>query len=394
MRQAVRAVEIYLKEVEKSKWAEAFDWDGFGDEFRSLEHDHRTVLRQNNPSPLKEFPPSPADRTPAKGEAKMIAVLIADFIREVRRKGLAIATETTYKSRLTRFIRFCLRRLRRSPLEDTLENIELYLDYQALERSVSPPTQKQVLNALVFFARHQLKIESIELNFVRIGSGYRRLPVVLTRPEIDQITSHLSDPWQVLCRLLYGTGLRQIEGLRLRIKDLDFGQGTIAVHDGKRGKHRIVPLPAALEENLRAVVARRKREHDYHLSAGEGAVHMPDSLGRKYPNAPTEFAWQYLFASAKLCSHPRTGEIARHHLHEKSLQRQFKNALRKTDIYKNASCHTLRHSFATHLLQGGIDIRTVQDLMGHADVSTTMIYLHVMKRPGAGALSPLDMPTT
>ncbi|MDF1816962.1 MAG: integron integrase [Verrucomicrobiales bacterium] len=269
----------------------------------------------------------------------------------------------------------------------------MFLDYVALERRVSVSTQNQTLNALVFFARYQLQIDEIALNFVRTESGYRRPPVVLTREEIDCILSHLKEPWDRICRLLYGTGLRQSEGLRLRIKDIDFGQKIIAVHDGKGGKHRVVPLPKAMEQDLSSHIAALKTRHDGWLRLGQGAVHIPSALKRKYPNAATEFTWQYLFPAARLCAHPRSGEVARHHLHEKLLQNQFKNALRKTTIYKKATCHTLRHSFATHLLEAGYDIRTVQEMMGHADVSTTMIYLHVMKKPGGvGAPSPLDLP--
>ena len=392
VQQAIRAVKLWSTEVESGDWAAEFDWGGLLDQMRTLEEDHPTVLRENFPSHLRSYPPSPADRVVAANEREIIAELVAEYIQIIRKHKKAVRTEETYVGRFTRFIRFCLRRLGRSPLENPLENIELYLDYQALERQVAVGTQKQILCALIFFARHQLMIEEIELNFVRTNSGYRRPPIVLTKEEIDQLLSQLKDPWLRICRLLYGTGLRQIEGLRLRVKDLDFGQGIIVVHDGKGGKHRVVPLPEAMQSDLASHIAELKSEHDANLKLGQGAVHIPSALKRKYPNAPKEFAWQYIFPAAKLCAHPRSGEIARHHLHEKSLQNQFKNARRKTNIYKNATCHTLRHSFATHLLEAGYDIRTVQELMGHADVSTTMIYLHVMKRAGAGAPSPLDLP--
>jgi site-specific recombinase XerD len=173
---------------------------------------------------------------------------------------------------------------------------------------------------------------------------------------------------------------------------LDFGQGIITIHDGKGGKHRVVTLPRALEERLKKHLAGQHEKYLQNLVVGAGDVHMPESLLRKWPKATREWNWQYLFPSATLCPHPRTGRIARHHVHESSMQRQFKDAVRKAGVPKRAICHTMRHSFATHLLESGTDIRTVQSLMGHTSVETTMIYLHVMKRPGAGGPSPLDLP--
>ena len=243
---------------------------------------------------------------------------------------------------------------------------------------------------MVFLTKKVFGVEEFTIDKPTHGHTYRRPPVVLSRREVTAVLAHLDDPWKLAAQLMYGGGLRVIECMRLRIKDLDFDQGTITVHDGKGGKHRVVPLPMALEDRLRGFLAAAREKHRQDLAAGAGEVHMPEALARKYPNAPTEWCWQYLFASATLCPHPRTGRVARHHLHEASMQRQFREAIRKTDISKPAICHTMRHSFASSLLQNGTDIRTVQDLLGHSDVSTTMIYLHVLKRPGAGAPSPLD----
>jgi integron integrase len=261
-----------------------------------------------------------------------------------------------------------------------------------LERNVSDSTQNQALNAMVFLTKKVFGVEEFTIDKPAHGHTYRHPPVVLSRREITAILAHLEDPWKLAAQLMYGSGLRLMECLSLRAKDFDFDQGTIAIHNGKCGKHRVVPLPQALEDSLKEYLAKARDKHLQALAVGAGEVHMPESLLRKWPNASREWAWQYVFASATLCPHPRTGRVARHHLHEASMQRQFKDAVRKTDIAKRATCHSLRHSFASCLLQNGTDIRTVQDLLGHADVSTTMIYLHVIKRPGAGGPSPLDLP--
>lgn len=260
-------------------------------------------------------------------------------------------------------------------------------------------------------------MEKVKLDFKPARQGHRRPPTVMTRDEVEKVINLLEDPWKLIAQLLYGSGLRQSEGLSLRVKDVDFGQGTITIHDGKGGKHRLVSLPRSLEKKLREHLAKAKEKHLADLAIEVGEVHLTESLRRKYPNAAKEWPWQkdrgtevfwterseacrvrcrvqassqYVFPSAKLFAHPRTGRVARHHLHEKSLQRQFKRAVRQSSSSKRVTCHTLRHGFATHLLEGGVDIRTVQGLLGHADVSTTMRYLHVMKKPGAGAPSRLD----
>ena len=191
---------------------------------------------------------------------------------------------------------------------------------------------------------------------------------------------------------MYGAGLRVSEAMGLRIKDLDFDRHTIQIHDAKGGKHRLVPLPRTLRDALTEHVTKLKEQHREQLASNCAAVHLPAALQRKYPNAPLEFPWSFLFPASKLCAHPQTGRFARYHLLEDSMQRQLKKALKKTSITKRVTCHTLRHSFATHLLDANADIRTLQDILGHADVSTTMIYLHPTDKKGAGAPSPLDLP--
>ena len=267
----------------------------------------------------------------------------------------------------------------------------LAVDVLALECQVSPATQKQALNAMVFLYRKVFGVPDFTIETPVLATGPRRPPVVLTREEVTSVFAHLHDPYRLAAQVMYGSGLRLAEAMRLRVKDLDFGQGTITIHDGKGGRHRVVTLPRALETRLKEHLARAREKHLQDLPCGAGDVHIPESLGRKFPNACREWSWQWLFPAASLCPHPRTGKLARYHLHDDSMARQFREAVRKSGIPKRATTHAMRHSFATHLLESGTDIRTVQDLLGHANVDTTMIYLHVMKRPGAGGPSPLDL---
>jgi len=389
-RQAVSAVRILARDILAIQWAATYDWRGLSDQARSLEFDHRTLGRETI-QVRAELPAPPAEPSgPLPETTAEIARVVDALRRAIRLAGLAYATEQTYVHWVVRFTRFCLECLKQTPQNAGPGGMTAYLNYLALERNVSAATQKQALNAMVFLTRKVFRIEDFTIETPSHGHTYRRPPVVLSRREITAVLAHLEDPWKLAAQLMYGSGLRVIECMRLRVKDIDFDQGTITVHDGKGGKHRVVPLPRALEDRLKACLAAARAKHQQNLAVGAGEVHMPEALARKYPNASMEWCWQYLFASATLCPHPRTGQVARHHLHEASMQRQFRDAIRKTDISKPASCHSMRHSFATSLIQSGTDIRTVQDLLGHADVSTTMIYLHVIKRPGAGAPSPLD----
>lgn len=390
-RQAVDAARVLACDVLTIPWASSFDWQGLSDQARSLEPDHRTLGRENIPV-RAVLPTRPAGDTAVLPDADMeIARLVDALRRAVRLAGHAYSTEKTYVHWCVRFARFCLVMMKQSPQDAGPQALTAYLNYLALERHVSASTQKQALNAIAFLIKSVFGVGEFTIEKASTGHSYRRPPVVLSRREVAAVLDHLDDPWKLAAQLMYGSGLRVIECMRLRVKDLDFDQGTITVHDGKGGKHRVVPLPMALEGRLKNYMVMAKEKHQQARSAGVGEVHMPEALARKYPNAPSEWCWQYLFASATLCPHPRTGKVARHHLHEASMQRQFKNAVRKAGIPKPATSHCMRHSFATHLLQSGIDIRTVQDLLGHSSVETTMIYLHVLQRPGAGAPSPLDL---
>ena len=390
-RQAVDAVRMLAREVLKLPWAAAFDWQGLADQARDLGPGHRALLREVVPAVASTPANHQADHAAAPGESEELSRIVQALRRAIRLAHLAVATEKTYVNWCSRFTRFCFRRLGQAPADAGLPAITAYLNCLALERRVSPATQKQALNALVFLTRKVFGVGEFELESPVPALGPRRPPVVMTREEVRTLIACMEDPWKLATQLMYGSGLRLAECLQLRVKDLDFGQGTIIIHDGKGGKHRVVPLPKALETHLRTYLAAAHDKHLQDLAVGAGDAHLPEALLRKMPNATREWCWQWLFPSATLCLHPRSERVARFHLHENSMQRQIKNAVRKARIPKRVTCHTLRHSFATHLLEANTDIRTVQALLGHADVSTTMIYLHVMRRPGAGAPSPLDL---
>lgn len=391
----MNSVELWIQKIEPLEWARNFDWEALKDEARLLESDHRTVMRDNDRLQSSTAPFNPAqDFIPAEGEKEALDEILDESRKAMRTIPLASATEQAYLQWIKRFSKFRLRRLDQSPREFSPEAAAQYLEFLAIERKVSPGTQKQALNAINFLARKVCGVEDYKIQYRLASEGKRRLPTVLLREEIQRILAHLQDPWRLMVEVMYGSGLRQIEALRLRVKDIDFGQGHIMIHDGKGGKHRVVPLPKTLEGRLEEHLKRVEETFQANLAVGLGDVQIPHSLLKKYPNAPREWPWQFVFPAARPCQHPRTKQMVRYHLHEKSLQRQFRQATLKARIPKKVSCHCLRHSFATHLLENGVDIRTVQDLLGHSDVSTTMIYLHVIRRPGAGAPSPLDFPSS
>ena len=256
--------------------------------------------------------------------------------------------------------------------------------------NVAASTQNQALNALVFLYKQVLGYELGELDgFVR-AKRPKRLPVVLDRVEVRGLLDRLDGTQHLMVGLLYGTGMRLMECVRLRVQDLDFSYSQLVVRDGKGQKDRVVPLPQRLVPPLHEHLERVQALHRKDLDQGFGEVFLPDALARKWPNAPKEWGWQYVFPSGRLSVDPRSGKTRRHHLHENGLQKAVKAAAQKAEITKKVNCHCLRHSFATHLLESGYDIRTVQELLGHADVSTTMIYTHVLNRGGQGVLSPLD----
>lgn len=313
---------------------------------------------------------------------------LLDAVRaRIRAKHYSLRTEQAYLHWIKRFIYF---HDKRHPREMGAAEVEQFLSSLAVNDHVSASTQNQALAALLFLYREVLNIELPWLDGLTRAKQREKVPVVLTHDEVRRVFQHLEGTHLLMARLLYGTGMRLMECLRLRIKDIDFSRREITVREGKGGKDRITMLPDALIEPLRAQLDHCRIIHEQDRNQGAPGVMLPDALARKYPNAATSFGWFWVFPAAELSIDPRSGIRRRHHTHEQALQRAIKKAVVAANIHKPASTHTLRHSFATHLLEGGYDIRTVQELLGHADVKTTMIYTHVLNRGGRGVISPLD----
>ena len=314
--------------------------------------------------------------------------MLLDQVRErVRLKHYSIRTEQAYVAWIKRFILF---HQKRHPREMGRGEIEAFLSHLAVVRKVSSSTQNQAFNALLFLYNHVLN-KSLDdgINAVRAKRS-TRLPEVMTHQEALKLIERLAGTQRLMAQLLYGSGLRLMECVRLRIKDVDFNRNHIVVRDGKGRKDRVTVLPETLKVALRDHLKRVKRLHQDDLAKGYGSVCLPDAPGRKYPNASREWGWQYVFPSKGLSTDPRSGKLRRHHIHENNLQKAVKYAAQMARIGRRVSCHTFRHSFATGLLEAGYDIRTVQELLGHKNVNTTMIYTHVLNRGAKAVRSPLD----
>jgi integron integrase len=325
--------------------------------------------------------------TAAEAQAPKRARLLDQVRDAIRRRHYSLRTEDTYVHWIKRFIYFSGKR---HPAELGSPEVTGFLNYLARDREVAASTQNQALSALLFLYREVLAMPLPWLDQLDRVRRPARVPTVLTREETLRLLAQMQGTKWLMASLLYGAGLRLRECLKLRVKDLDFGYHQIVVRDGKGAKDRVTMLPESLEGPLKAQLIRVRALHERDIAMGQGQVELPDALARKYPRAPYEWAWKFAFPSHKLSADPRTGAMRRHHVYENYLIRGVKEAARAARIAKHVSCHTLRHSFATHLLERGYDIRTVQELLGHADVSTTMIYTHVLNR-GAGAVSsPLD----
>ena len=313
--------------------------------------------------------------------------LLALARERMRTRRLALRTEQAYLQWLGRYVAFYDRR---HPRELGASEIERFPTHLAVHRRVSAATQNQALQALLFVYRHVLDIELPWLDNVTRANHEKKLPVVLSREEVRALLAQLQGtPWLV-ASLLYGSGLRLMEAMRLRVKDLAIERGEVIVREGKGVKDRVTMLPAALENAVRAHLGRLRGWYEEERGRARPGASLPFALARKYPAAGTRWGWQYLFPAAGLCRDPYTGNPVRHHLDEKIIQRAVQGAVRKAELTQPASCHTLRHCFATHLLEDGYDIRTLQELLGHSDLNTTMIYTHVMAKGARGIRSPLD----
>lgn len=323
------------------------------------------------------------ENTPRQGQPKLL-----DQLREaLRSRHYSRRTEQTYCHWVKRYVHF---HNVRHPAEMAEPEINAFLTHLAVKGKVAASTQNQALSALLFLYRHVLGREVGDLGEVIRARKPKRLPVVMTREEVKAVLANLSGDKWLMASVMYGAGLRLMECLRLRVQDIDFSRNEILVRDGKGAKDRITMLPESLKAPLQEHLKTVKAIHERDLADGWGRVLLPDALDRKYPNAPKEWRWQWVFPQENRWKNTKTGEEGRHHVHETILQRAVKEAVRKAGIVKHAGCHTFRHSFATHLLESGYDIRTIQELLGHKDVSTTMIYTHVLNKGGHGVRSPMD----
>jgi integron integrase len=313
---------------------------------------------------------------------------LLDRVRDkIRLKHYSLRTEQAYVDWIRRYI---LHHDKQHPSAMGAAEVEAFLTHLAAVREVAAATQNQAKSALLFLYKEVLGIELPWLEHVEKAKTPRRLPVVLTREEVAAVLRELKGVHALVVHLLYGTGMRIMEGVRLRVKDVEFARRLIIVRDGKGQKDRVAMLPERVVPPLHTQLARARAVHERDVAAGFGHVWLPYALARKYPNAAREWGWQYVFPAPQRACDPRTREVRRHHLGDQAFQRAMRQAVRDARLPKPATPHTLRHSFATHLLESGYDIRTVQELLGHAEVSTTMIYTHVLNRGGLGVVSPLD----
>jgi integron integrase len=313
---------------------------------------------------------------------------LLDQVRTVARvKHFSLSTERAYVGWIRRFILF---HHKKHPKEMAETEIREFISHLAVNAKISASTQTVALSALLFLYRDVLKRDLPYIDHIERAKPSKKIPVVFTRLEVQAILARLEGTHHLIAGLLYGSGLRLMEAVRLRVKDIDFERGEITVREAKGGGDRVTMLPASMRESLQIHLQRMRLLHQADLKDGFGKVELPFALARKYPQAARQWGWQYVFSSMKRSRDPRTGEERRHHLYPDHLQRAVKRAISLAQIHRNGSCHTFRHSFATHLLEDGYDIRTVQELLGHKDVRTTMIYTHVLNRGGRGVRSPLD----
>jgi integron integrase len=394
--QAVHAVEMLYGHVGGTDWAEGFGWNELADSFTELGQDHPTFGRRPLDGTCRAVKGAQEDDSPA------LLALVKRMREEVRKRGLAIRTESTYASWIQRFARFSsanggAKTWLEEPIGSTGDEGVLilyarnYLTHLSINKDLAASTYNQALSALAFLIKHVFDVDTEgRLDGIERPSKPGRLPTVISRGEAVALIDQLDGTHRLMAEMMYGAGLRVAECIRLRVKDIDLEMRRLEVRCGKGGKDRVVPLPdgcrEALATQLEACRTLWERDHE----CGVAGVYLPGALARKDPSAPLELGWQWLFASGKLSTDPRSGTVRRHHVHESGIGRAIKRAAKEVSTTKRVSCHTLRHSFATTLLSRGTDIRTIQELLGHSDVRTTMIYTHVLGTPGIAVRSPLD----
>ncbi len=383
-KQVVDALRILFCDIVQAPWAQKVDWSQIMQDARQLPENHATIARIVKSGETKK---TKATERQSGLSNDNFTHLFERLTAEIRIRQYSIRTEQAYSDWVKRYLLF----FQVNSVEDLDANtIQIFLEHLAVKRNVSASTQNQALNALVFLFKQVLGVNTDNLDFKRAKKP-KRLPVVLSKNEITHLLDGINHKLHnMIASLMYGSGLRLMECVRLRVCDIDFEYGQIIVRSGKGDKDRVVPLPEKLTLLLGAQIDEIKTMHKKDIDAGYGEVFLPFALSKKYKNAAKDLRWQYLFPSTKLSVDPRSGRVMRHHLHENNIQKSVKLSAEENGLNKKISCHTLRHSFATHLLEVGYDIRTVQELLGHSDVSTTMIYTHVLNKGGRGVKSPLD----
>ncbi len=382
--QIIDSLRILFVDVVGAQWATNYPWDERKAQAASLPPSHPTIARQ----PLDNVP----EVTDVKASCATVREKFPDvfdaLIRTIRTRNYSIRTEQSYVAWLARFILF---HQLQHPDKLVANDIARYLTYLAVNRMVASSTQRQALNAIVFYYKHILQKTFEDIGDFNLAKKPKHLPVVLSPDEVERLLANINDPlYHLMASLLYGCGMRLMECVRLRVFDIDFDYQQIIIRNAKGNKDRLTPLPRKLISDIKNQLNYVSQMHGKDLENGLGETFLPVSLSRKYPNAAKEIGWQYVFPSSRISLDPRSNAARRHHIHENGLQRKVKQAAKDAAINKKVHCHALRHSFATHLLESGYDIRTVQELLGHADVSTTMIYTHVLNKPGIAVNSPLD----
>ncbi|WP_299878443.1 integron integrase [uncultured Cocleimonas sp.] len=367
--QLIEALRLLLIEVADTRPARFVDWAFW----------RESVMGEGEQE-------GPDNRPLHQKQSGINGLWLNELARKIQAKNYSIRTEKTYVNWVKQFDFF----LQGRKFDEVKpQDVEAFLSYLSVDRKVSKSTQNVALNAVVFLMREILNKNPEEYRFTHAKRG-KRLPTVLSKNEVKNLLSHSDENYALLIGLMYGTGMRLMECVRLRVKDIDFDYGQIMVREAKGDKDRVVPLPERYKQQLKDQIKKVEVQHAMDTKKGAGTVYLPIALAKKYPSAQSELIWQYVFPASKISLDPHSGVKRRHHLHETSLQKAVKRASIKANIKKKVSSHVLRHSFATHMLEAGYDIRTVQELLGHNDVETTMIYTHVLNKPGLSVKSPVD----